>query len=243
MTIELVDKSNIEKKYKKPQKQWNETNTCERCGNKLERTSSGCHPTQLYDNGIPTGKYICHICNGKIYYKESYLTDRKINNLKIDSSQVKGDNFEELTCIWRSTISSVIVENLNKKLNNYITPIDHSPDSELGIIQTKGAFYNSYHQRWSQNFRNLHNTIINGFNFDFLILYCASEDGKIIARIYIIPKEETMSRTGITINKNPSNRNGRCPEGAWYEKYRVTDEESIKKINQIWKQILDDRSK
>lgn len=130
---------------------------------------------------------------------------------------------------------------MNKKLDNYVYPIDHSPDSELGIIQTKGAFYDSYNRRWSQNFKNLHNAISNGFDFDAMILYCTNKDGNNIDRLYILPIEELLKRTSITINKNPSNRNGRCPRGAWYEKYRIVDKDIINKVNGIWRQILEEK--
>lgn len=32
-----------------------------------------------------------------------------------------------------------------------------------------------------------HNQIAKGFNFDVLILYCASKDGEYIERLYIFP--------------------------------------------------------
>lgn len=67
-------------------------------------------------------------------------------------------------------------------------------------------------------------------NFDVLICYCASKDGKIIERIYIFPKEEIVKRSSIAIYKNPS-------KGSWYEKYRVKDENTLKRVNELFKKI------
>ncbi len=68
------------------------------------------------------------------------LRDRRIGNLK-DHRLMFADNCEELTCKWRSEISTVLVKNLNKENDNFMSPIDHSPDSELGILQTTGRKY------------------------------------------------------------------------------------------------------
>lgn len=64
-----------------------------------------------------------------------------------------------------------------------------------------------------------------------MICYCADKNGVNIERIYIFPKEEIVKRTGTKITKNPSRGE------QWYEKYRVKDEEEIKKVNGIWKKI------
>lgn len=78
-----------------------------------------------------------------------------IKSLRDDpnSSNAIGDLFQELTSKWRSTVSIIPVEDLNIKLNNHRTPIDHSWDSELGFTQTKGRLYNPKHRWW--NFTNL----------------------------------------------------------------------------------------
>lgn len=83
---------------------------------------------------------------------------------------------------------------------------------------TQGRFYNSRNGLWSfTGFEREWNK-----NFDHC--YCASKDRKIIERIYIFPKKEIIKRSSIGIVKNPS-------KGDWYEKYRITDEETIKKMN------------
>ncbi len=125
---------------------------------------------------------------------------------------------------------------MNKKLDNYNSPIDHSIDSVLGIIQTKGRFYDSYNQCWTQNFTHEHNAVAKGFDFDVLILYCVSKDGKIIERIYIFPSEEILKRISITVYDDPKDRwkNSILP---WYEEYRIDDEKVLLKVNEIWKHL------
>lgn len=65
-----------------------------------------------------------------------------------------------------------------------------------------------------------------------MILYCASKDGMIIERIYIIPIFELLNITHLKITKNPS-------KGVqWYEKYRVREESILKLVNKIYHEIL-----
>jgi len=213
----------------------NRTETCDICGNELiiHRTRREC-----YIDGNCTGRWLCDKCYQKNDPNSNHniiksLRDHRTNNLDPNSNSAKGDNFEELTCRWRSTVSTVPVENLNKKLDNYTTPIDHSWDSELGIPQTKGCLYNHLERRWYQGFKNLHNAIANGFEFHVLILYCVGKDGKTIERIYIFPLEEIINRSSISIYKNPD-----PSKGTWTKDYRVKDENVIKKVNDIWKQII-----
>lgn len=189
-------------------------------------------------------KWICQSCYNKDYSKlpncrnmlRKLVSNVRTGNQDPNSSRAIGDNFQELTCIWRSTVSAVIVEDLNKKLDNYNTPIDHSRDSELGILQTKGCLYNQLDRRWALSFIREHNQIEKGFEFDTLILYCASKDKNIIERIYIIPVEEIINRNSIAVMKNPL-KNGK-PMIPWYERYRVKDEDELKKVNKIWGKII-----
>jgi len=63
-----------------------------------------------------------------------------------------------------------------------------------------------------------------------------SKDGLFVERVYIIPKKEIDIRKHITITKNLSKN-----YFPWFNKYRFTDKEEIKKINRIWKEILEGR--
>ncbi len=113
-------------------------------------------------------------------------------------------------------------------------PIDHSPDPELGIIQTKGRLYDLRRGAWRFGYfeREWDKT------FDHEICYCTNEDGTLIERIYIFPKEEIIKGKSIDIIKNPTDAWGNSIT-PWYEEYRIKDGEVIKKVNEIWKKIID----
>lgn len=86
-------------------------------------------------------------------------------------------------------------------------------------------------------------SIIKGFRFKILYIFCVSKDGKRVERIYEIPEieiydqEKDEGRTDILIVKNPLRKNSKTLY--WYEKYRVTDEEELKKADKILKEILE----
>lgn len=73
-------------------------------------------------------------------------------------------------------------------------------------------------------------------DFDNLIAYCVSRDGKIIERIYIFPKVEIIKRISITIMENPKKW---IP---WYEKYRIKDKKILDLVNKIYQEILEDEN-
>lgn len=121
------------------------------------------------------------------------------------------------------------MKDLNIENDNYESSIDHSPDPELGIIQTKGAilrlqgrYKERYYYGWNNRWDEDHNK---GFNN--LIFYCADREMKNIERIYIFPKEEIIKRKSVIIYKNPSRE-------VWYEKYRIKDEKIVKQVNEIF---------
>ena len=209
---------------KKPGLYYNRTNTCDRC--KIEKLK----PHKAYreyvikdKKEVWTGRWLCRSC----FLKRS--TGRRTGSLSTNSSQVKGDMFEELTCIWRG------VKNLNIENDNFNSPMDHSRDPELGIVQTKGALIGERfagvlkYECW--NFNAMHEI---EKEFDHLIFYCTSKDTKNIERVYIFPWEEILRRTNVCIYKNPSRSRG-IP---WYEEYRVKDEVILKQVNDIWTKIL-----
>lgn len=221
---------------------YNRTNTCNRCGINFDIATG--HPyRECNKEGNWTGKWLCCNCWYNVDYKKransqcniiKSLANHRTNNLDPNSATGKGNLFQELTCRWRSTISTIPIEDLNKKLDNYHYPIDHTPDSELGTIQTQGRLYNNTERCWQ----------ITGIErewdkkFDNMICYCVSKNGKIIDRLYIFPKKEIENRTCIGIYKNPTDK-WENPITPWYEQYRITDEETIKKVNEIWKEIID----
>ena len=199
-------------------------------------TSRTAHSEDDID-GNWTGSWLCSSCYNKKRYKngktnanlKNEMRDRRTNNLDHNSTQAKGDMFQKLTCIWRSTVSIIPVEDLNIKFDNYNTPIDHSQDSELGIIETKGSFYSeiaSY--EWCFNTKRERKKYV-----DKVICYCVSKDKKNIARLYIFPKEE-LNRNNICIYENPT-------RSTWYEKYRITDKNILSQINDIWRIINNEK--
>lgn len=165
------------------------------------------------------------------------IADHRTGNLDPDSAHAKADLFQELTCKWRSTVSTIPVTDLNKENDNYEWPIDHSRDSELGIIDSMGRFYNSVYRLWP--FANIVRYRKKGI--DHIICYCASENGETIERIYIIPKKEFENRTSIGIFKSPTDSHGNHIGIPWHEKYRIKDEDALRKVNKIWKEIIKKR--
>lgn len=210
--------------YKHKYKIYNATNKCDNC--EIEKLRPGDARREYDDNTNWTGRWLCEKCVGKHRQKLSNsqnnikksLANRRTGNLDPNTNCAKGDKFEKLTCKWRN------IENLNIENNDYNCPIDHSRDPELGIIQTKGKLYDPIDRCWRGGWRNEHNK-----EFDNLIYYCASKDGKKIERIYIFPKEEINKRSTIAIYKNPS-------KGGWYQIYRV-DEKICNHVNNIFQKL------
>jgi hypothetical protein len=226
-------------------KYYNETNICPRCKeecekDRIESTDRNilC-PGKAYrekdKDGKETGRWICGDCYRKDRYIRKETNANLINSMRPcrtedldpNCSDAKGDDFEELTHRWKE------VEILSKKNEKYCGPLDHSADIEGKIPQTKGKWYDPHNQHWVQKFTNEHNAIRKGFKFDYLIFYCASEDGKYIERVYEFPVEEMVHRSGITVYKNILSL-----RGSWVERYRITDKEELKKVNKIWKEII-----
>lgn len=208
---------------------YNDSNNCYKCGDKLYPHNAR---KEYDDNGNWSKKWLCEKCGNKHRQRlpngyltlMKFLSDRRMGILSPNSTQYKGDKFEELTSRWRG------VKILSRELDNYTLPYDHSRDPELGIIQTKGCLYNTLEGTWHNNVLNDHNK-----KFDYLIFYCAIDtidNGTIIERIYIFPMKEIIIRTGISITKNPSRG---IP---WYEEYRILDENILKLINDIWKTLI-----
>lgn len=208
---------------------------CNRCGNdksRLKFKNFDGKPVYAWyveynEEKNWTGNWLCESCYKKEKYKNgdtnanliNEMRDRRTGNLDPNSSQAKGDLFEELTCRWRG------VKNLNKENDNYRLPVDHSPDSELGIIDTKGSFYSkkTTHE-WAFNTEREYRKDV-----DNIICYCLSKDEKYIVIIYIFPRKE-FKRNRIYIYENPV-------RGVWYNKYRV-DENTVKIVDDIFQKII-----
>ena len=214
-------------------KTYNKTNICPRCRTENNITDKSI----LYPKNVSrdkTGEWVCirhyirdyerHDPDSKNNLMKS-LRDRRTGNLN-DPDNVLGDNCQELTCRWRG------IKDLNKENDNYNSPIDHSRDHEIGIVQTKGRRYDPIQGRWP--FGNLEKD--HDKDFDFMICWCVSDDGETIERGYIIPKKEIIKTTYISIVKNPVRRGSSITP--WYEQYRIKDDNILRKINEIWKEII-----
>lgn len=178
---------------------------------------------------ICTG-YLCNDCFNKYDPKSQRnilktVANYRTDNQNLNSSQTKGDNFEELTAIWKG------VKILSKENDNYNGPLDHSFDSEGKRLQTKGRSYDPKRGRW------LFGSLVRELNkeFDYEILYCTDEHGTHVERIYIFPKEEIIERKNIGIYKDP--KRGLNSIIPWYDQYRIKDCNIINKVNDIWNTI------
>jgi len=165
------------------------------------------------------------------------LADRRTGNLR-DEKHIIATMSQKLTC------ELLGVEDLNEKLCCYNTPYDHNRITKhilimvggklvdlYGMIpQTKVSHYHSRYGSWDTQTESELDK-----NFDIIILWCINKDRSGIDRCYIIPKEEIIT-TMISIYKNPTDSHGN-PKTPWYDQYRVTDEEFIKRADDIWKEI------
>lgn len=222
--IELVDKSDIYigHKGKIPIP---EGEKCCECGNKAVRRERN-------NKGIWSGRYFC-----MTHYHESYSkrpdvsiiyenslkklkkgADHRTGNLDPNCTSGKGYIGQKVTCKARN------IEDLNIKNDNFNSPIDHSVDPELGILQSKFANFEIKYNRWHICTRNEI-----GKKYDYIILYCVENDR--VARGYIIPEHEVTEHQSVSIQKNP-NRGVQ-----WYEKYRIKD---IEHYDDAYQEILKD---
>lgn len=225
--------------YNKPKKIYNDTNTCPKI---KENTGRPCGNPLVPGNTLRernkdwefTGRYICDICYNTDRHRydpndsnniRKSIANRRTGNTYPNSHNAKGDKSQELACIefgW---------EDLNKKDDNYGSRIDCYDHKKYLFHQVRGKWYDPVNKCWKFGSleREWHK------EFEDMVLYCISNDGKRIERIYIIPHWEINERKGITIYKY--NSIGIMYENGWYEQYRITNKEEIEKSNNIWESI------
>lgn len=229
-------------------KSYNSTNVCPECRKENNITDKSIlFPGNVLRNtaekGNKVNEWLCKRHGLNNYNRNSpnsnhslvkLLSARRTGNVNYPN-HIFGDKCQEVTVSWLGT------EDLNKRLDNYKTPIDHSsiPDGvfiEIGeklvnlsgkIPQTKGS-----------NFRT--NLGIDGgweithlekeYNkeFDIMIVYCVGKHDT-IERIYIFPKAVLINkRKSLSIVKNPT-------KGIqWYNQYMVTDVRELNNVNKIF---------
>lgn len=214
---------------------------CHICGKKARRRE------RRGANRDWTGKYLCIEHYGRDYQKndpnsnnniKKSLADHRTGNLSYDN-HIIGDNGEKLTSILFD------VKRLSVEYDIYSLPLDHTPiprevsvlvgekleDLSGKIAQTMCATFKRYiGARGGWPFTSLEREWDK--EFDIEILWCIRKDRLNVDRGYIIPKMEVGQGKSITIVKDPSRGY------QWYDPYRITDKELLKKANDIWKKIL-----
>jgi hypothetical protein len=224
--------------YVKNEKKYNETNTCDRCREygKETKISSGKSFREKDKNGNWTGRWLCNSCRMKDNNDkpDSYKNIMKpVRNVRTGNQNqfshiTFGNNCIELACILYGW------EDLNKKYDNYRTPID-CYDPKTGLYhQVQGRHYNSERGYWGVfgNFEREWDK-----KFATMICFCISNDRKTVERIYKFSENIVKDKSGITIVKNPMNTRGTKSIISWYEDCRVTDKDELNRSNEIWRRI------
>lgn len=201
---------------------------CDRCKEygKDTKLSSGKAWREYDKGGNFTGRWVCGNCYQKYDPSSSTNLIRSVANVRTGNdnpshSNAKGKKSQKLACRLYGWVD------LNEENDNYRTPID-CYDPKTGLYhQVQGRYYNSERGYWSfDGFEDEWEKI-----FEDMVCFCISKNGKIVERIYIFPQKEIEIVKGIAIVKNPT-------KGGWYKTYRITDEEELKKANEIWKTII-----
>lgn len=205
-SFDNIQKSLRDKRIRKYK--YNKSNTCDRCREKL-----GDRVYREYDDkGYWTKGWLCNKCYKKDDNEERFIKDHKIGNLDPYSTSGKGYISETIVCKARG------IKSLNIENDNWKSPIDHSTDPELGILQTKCALYNPILKNWHNG------SLLNeyGKRFDHIILLCFDEYMKNVLRIYIIPKFELDGETTIFVALDWSKLR-RKSKFEKLEKYRINN--------------------
>lgn len=214
--------------YEKPKKQYNDENRCEFIESNGKRCSEQLYPSnarrfKIYEKFV----WFCKMHGNRYYQKYDHNSQNNIiksiancrtNNENPNHPSTKGNKYVHLACILYGYID------LNKKYDNYKSPID-CQDPMTGLLyQIQGRCYNSEDRDW--NFASLEYEWHK--EYADIICFCKSKDGKTIERIYRFPSWEIIGKIAITIYINKNDH--------WYDKYRVCEDE-IKKANEIWEII------
>lgn len=244
----VIDKNPIKERLKYAilwNFKYNESGVCIRCReeNDVRKDSilegNACHEKDK--DGKETGYWIC-----KRHWKRDYekydpnsnsnikkrLRNCRTGNQNPKHSCTKGDRDIDVVCELYD------YEDLNKKFDMYNTEIDCICRKNGLLHQVKGRLLRiiriyittngekRYHEGW----------IFSSFErewrkeYEDMVCFCKSKDGKIIERIYRFPKKVIDERTGITIMKSSV--------VGWYEQYRVKDLDELRRSNEIIQKIL-----
>lgn len=224
----------------KRKEQYNETNICPGikengaiCGNKL---LPGKARMEYDKEGNETGKWLCRNCYEKYDPNSTNniiasLRDSRTGNLDQNSNKARADMSQELACILYGW------EDLNKKYDNYGTPIDcYDPKTglyhqvqgrSLTILRYcyEGWPFAHFEKEWHKR------------KYEDMICFCFSDNWKIVERIYKFAENIIKNKSRIEIVKNPTDRWGNLIMSK-FEKDRISDIDELMKANEIWKQII-----
>lgn len=204
---------------------YNDTNTCYMCRKNFNDVAGHPLREKIDKKGKEIIIWICQTCynNRPDSHKNiiKSFADKRTKNQDPNSPNAKAHDTQELACKLYGW------EDLNKKYDNYVTPIDcYDPKTGLHHQVQGRSLYNNY--MWS--FGGFEDEW--GKSFETMVCVCFNNDWKIVERIYKFTEKIVKNKTCAGIVKNSSKGCG------WYEKYRVTNEEELKRANNIWKDII-----
>ena len=163
------------------------------------------------ENGYWDGKsYMCRYCEGK---KKQERLDSQ-NNIIESISNWRTGELSIFSNSGKGIIGEMIIAKVRKleiiaiKMDELRNKIDIEGDPELGIIQVKARTLKN--GKWNVG------TYISEEIFDYVVLVCMDEYWRNVERIYIIPRQELINRTGFAVVKNPS-------RPTWYSGYKVDE--------------------
>jgi hypothetical protein len=208
---------------------YNPTNTCEFVEKDDKRCAEKLYPRNARQFNIDgkvvwfcerhSGRYNTKLPNSQNCIMKA-LANIRTGNQNPNHEGTKADMSQELACKLYGWID------LNKKYDNHRSQFD-CYDQITGLYhQVQMRCYSAGRSRWP--FTSFEREWEK--KFEDMVCLCISEDGKIIERIYKFPWKEITRLTGISIYKSRRVH--------WYDKYRVKDEDELKKAGDIWKNII-----
>lgn len=212
---------------------YNETETCDRCKENGIDTKlvSGKTYREKDKDGNETGRWICINCYSK--YMQKFDSDSQ-NNTRKTIANFRTGNLDQNSDIAKAIRSQKLAcklygwEDLNEKYDNYKIPIDCYDLKTKLYHQVQSRYYDIEKRYWPfTGFEDEWKKI-----FETMVCFCISADGKIVERIYKFPENVVKNKGSATIVRNSSRRS------SWYEKYRETNENELRRANEIWKEIL-----
>lgn len=202
--IEIVDSSEVAKRYRPPIGSIAKGRICHKCGSNVTWTNKKGTAlwSKYYDKkGNWDGmSFLCNICQSK-----GYTQCADWRNGRLDPNSEVGKGF-----IGQQIVAKTFgVDDCNIKMDSFKFYVDLDKHSKYGICDVKTSSLNQKYNRWK----------FGGFqkecdNFVFVGMD-SNWPWRDVESMHIIPCDEIVNKTHITIVKNPSSR------GSVYTKFRV----------------------